>query len=210
MERSKKSHHGRKPKLIKHRILKLEDLKPIRPERSWSPRQKLRVLVFLYHHQIPINSTIRNYSTAEYRALTQLEASEIYGVPQRTISEWVGKQAQIEGISSRIARSPRNITISPCQWPKLESHLYNRGQGQGIRTGWFRMHSLAIFRDLHPAASYVTCLAISDPPMGGFEDLSDAIESAFGVSRKKAQHIPADCNGEERTSIVWVQGEKSV
>lgn len=208
MERSKKPHHGRKPKLIKDRILKPEDLKPIRrPERSWSQRQKLRVLVFLYHHRIPISSTIRNYSTVEYRAPTQLEASEIYGVPQRTISEWVRKQAQIEGIGSRIARSPRDTTIWTCQWPELESRLYHlflsrREQGQAIRTGWFRMHSLAIFRDLHPEASYVTCLAIFRFSNGWFRGFIGRYRISLRCITKKAQHVPADYRNRV---INWLQ-----
>lgn len=142
-----KPHHGSKSKLIEDRVLKPEDLKPIRrPEHSWSQQQKLRVLMFLYHHRIPINDTVR--------APTQVEASEIYGVPQRTISGWVQRQNKIEG--------PSTIRTSVvCQWPELESRLYQlflgcRERRQAVCAGWFRTHALEVFHELFPGASYHT------------------------------------------------------
>lgn len=142
-----KLHRGPKSKTIKDRILKPQDLKPIRrPECSWSQWQKIRLLVFLYHHRIMMK--------IGYRNPTQQEASDIYGVPQRTIRGWVRKQEEIE-LSSRITHSPRVVMLLRCLWPELESRLYHlfldcREQGQAIRTGWFRIHSLAIFRQLFP------------------------------------------------------------
>lgn len=101
------THHSPKPKLIKDRVLKPENLRSIRPRCSWSQRQKIRVLVFLYHHRIPIDLTIQVRVQAgpgdlndRYRAPTHQEAAEIYGVPQRTISDWVRKQGEIEKYSS--------------------------------------------------------------------------------------------------------------
>lgn len=147
-------HYGSKPKSIKDCVLKPEDLKPIRrPESSWSQRQKLQVLTFLYYHRIPINDTVR--------APTQLEASEIYGVPQRTISGWVQQQNKIEG--SSIIRSPRALVV--CQWPELESRLYQlflgrRERRQAVCAGWFRIHALEVFRELFPGVSYHTCYTV--------------------------------------------------
>lgn len=207
MERFTKPRHGRRLKLIKDRILKLEDLRPIRrPERSWSQRQKLRVLVFLYHHRIPICSTIRSYSTAQYRSPTQLESSEIYGVPQRTISDWVRKQSQIEA-GCRIARSPQDVTILTCEWPELESRLYYlflycRERGQAIRTSWFRIHSLAIFRDLHPNASYDTCISVFRFSSGWFRRFIGRYRISLRCITKKAQKVLADYRN---LIINWLQ-----
>ena len=47
---------GPKLKTLKERQLSPRDLKPIQyPERSYSQSQKLRVLVFLEHHEMPIS-----------------------------------------------------------------------------------------------------------------------------------------------------------
>lgn len=117
---------GPKPKKIKDRILKTEHITPIqRPERYWSQRQKTRVLVFLYHHRIPVYVVGRSHDIHSwcYRAPTQQEASEIYQVPQRTISDWVRKQDAIESYSINSIRIPHSIML--CQWPELELKLYN-------------------------------------------------------------------------------------
>lgn len=196
-----KPYRGPKPKMIKDRILKLEDLKPIlRAECSWSQRQKIRVLVFLYHHRIPIKS-------GRYRGPTQQEASEIYGVPQRTISGWVQKQTEIETLNSRIARSPRMVNQSRCQWPELESRLYRlfldrREQGQAIRTGWFRIHSLAIFRELFPNASYHTCVAVFRFSNGWFQGFIGRYRISLRCITKKAQGIPEDYR---QRVVNWLQ-----
>lgn len=137
---------GPKPKKIKDRVLKPADIQRIRyPERSWSQRQKTRVLVFLYHYRIPVFIIGRHNEAHNWRSRppTQQEASEIYQVPQRTISDWVRKRKAIESNSLTVTRIPH--TIVTCQWPELESKLYllfleRRDQGQAIRTGWFRTH----------------------------------------------------------------------
>lgn len=138
-----------KSKKIQDRVLRPQDLKIIqRPERSWSQQQKIRVLVFLYHHRIMYQAVGRHDSVGpehwQSRPPTQQEASKIYGVPQKTISNWVRMQDSIESHSSR-AQIPRMMVM--CQWPELESRLYClflewRERGQGIRTGWFRVNSL--------------------------------------------------------------------
>lgn len=194
-----KPRRGPKPKSIKDRILKPTDLKPIQKHTSsWSQRQKIRVLVFLYHYRIPIDPAIRSYSLASspnpYRSPTQQEASEIYRVPQRTICEWVRKQEQIE-LASRISRSPRTVTI--CQWPELESHLYNlflhcREQGQAIRTGWFRIHSLLAFQQLYPLASSETCSTVFRFSNGWFRRFLSRYRISLRCITKKAQSVPDD------------------
>lgn len=139
---------GPKPKPIKDRQLKPSNLRPIqRLEISWSQKQKLRVLVFLYHHRIPTRF-------GQYRSPTQQEAAEIFQVPQPTISEWVRNQKKIEQ-QKPTDRSSREAVI--CQWPELETRLYEeflerRKQGRSVRQSWFRAHAYEIFRDLYPSS----------------------------------------------------------
>lgn len=125
---------GPKPKRIHERQLRPDDIRPIhRLEYSWSQKQKIRVLVFLYHHRIP--TTNPQTGLTEYRAPTQLEASSIFRVPQSTISYWVRNQETIESYGySNPVHSPHTVSI--CRWPELESELYRlflnqRGIGQG-------------------------------------------------------------------------------
>lgn len=139
---------GPKPKKIQDRVLRPQDLKIIqRPERSWSQQQKIRVLVFLYHHRITYQAVGRHDSVGpkpwQSRPPTQQEASEIYRVPQNTISNWVRMQDSIESHSSLAIQIPRTIVM--CQWPELGTQLYYlflecRERGQGIRTGWFQVN----------------------------------------------------------------------
>lgn len=184
--------HGPKPKSIKDRELKPDYMRPIqRPERSWSQRQKIRVLVFLYHHRIPIT----NLSVvAQYRTPTQDEASKIFGIPQTTISEWVRKQNEIEkySISSTI-HSPRTVVI--CQWPELEIRLYTlflnrREAGQAIRRGWFRLYADEIFRELYPNASTIS--SVFRFSNGWFEAFLRRYRVSLRCITKKAQKIPKD------------------
>lgn len=155
---------GPKPKSIKERTLK--DIKPIAyPERSWSQRQRIRVLVFLTHYRIPTGVP------GEYRAPSQIEAEDVFGVPQRTISDWVRREKQIEAQGSKtLMRNFRTVTI--CQWPELESKLYNlflehRESGQSIRQGWFRVHADQIFREMYPNVC-TTIFRFSAGWFGGF------------------------------------------
>lgn len=187
---------GPKPKLIKDRVCKLEDMRPIlHPKRFWSQRQKIRVLVFLYHYRIPLNINLLIPTTlSEYRAPTQDEASKIFGVPQTTISEWVRKQHEIEthGSTSSV-RSPRKVTI--CQWPELEERLYElflsrRDAGQAIRRGWFRVFANEIYRELYPNAQAISSLFRFSN--GWFEKFLRRFRISLRCITKKAQKIPQD------------------
>lgn len=186
-ERKKtRSRRGPKPKLIKDQKLRPEYMKPIqRPERSWSQRQKIRALVFLYHHHIP-----SEFETSGYQAPSQQEASDIFNIPQQTISDWVKKQDKIEqyGMSSSI-RSARTTMI--CQWPELESELYElflerRGKGQAIRRAWFQIYADEIFRKLYPNADS-TILRFSN---GWFRLFLGRFCISLRCITKKAQKVP--------------------
>lgn len=150
---------GPKPKLIRDRILKPSDIIPIRfQQRTWSQQQKVRALVFLYHHRIPVEIVVKGLKvgTGDFRCPTQIEASDLFGVPQRTLSDWVRKQDTIESLAK--FSSVRTLrTFTPCRWPDLETRLYRqfleRGEkGQAVRRGWFRVHAEDIFKDLFPEA----------------------------------------------------------
>lgn len=193
-----KTRRGPKPKSIKDRVLKPGEIKPIRrPERSWSQRQKIRVLVFLYHHRIPVYIVGRynDQDCWKYRPPTQLEASEIFQIPQRTVSDWVRKQGEIERYSSRIVRMPHTAVM--CQWPELESRLYHRfldrrELGQAIRTGWFRVHSMGIFRELYPHASADVCTMVFRFSNGWFQGFMSRYRISLRCITKKAQSVPED------------------
>lgn len=101
-----------------------------------------------------------------YRGPTQQEAS------QRTISSWVRKPGEIE-LSPCIARIPRAVMLFRCLWPGLELQLYYLfldcyEQGQAIRTVWFKIHSLAIFRELFANISSNTVFRFSNKQFCGF------------------------------------------
>lgn len=166
-ENTGKSRANPKPKKIKDRVLQ-QEIKPIRRrEISWSQRQKLRVLVFLYHHHIPVYLVGRHsdINCWHFRAPTQKEAAEIYGIPQRTICGWVQMQETIESRGSGVLKTQISHAVVNCQWLELESKLYHlflerREEGQAIRTSWFRTHSFLFFRELYPNASEGTCSTI--------------------------------------------------
>jgi len=87
---STKSRRGPKAKPMANRQLRKQDLKPIvYVERTYSQKQKIRVLVFLSHHQIPL------LRPGQYRSPTQREAAELYKIPQGTVSDWVRSQQRI-------------------------------------------------------------------------------------------------------------------
>lgn len=189
---------GPKPKPIQQRKLTTKDLKTIvRPERSWSQKQKIRVLVFLSHHRIPL-------SNGEYRRPTQQEASDVYGVPQTTISEWVRKQGGIEKLGgTSIIRSARTLEGVICRWPELESRLYNlflekRAVGQPIRRGWFRLHANVLFREIYPNAS-TSIFRFSN---GWFEAFLGRYRISLRCITKKAQKVPEDYR---RLIVSWLQ-----
>lgn len=195
-ERPARKRRGPKPKQIKDRELKLEDMRPIRrPERSWSQRQKIRVLVFLYHHRIPTKRE-------EYRSPTQQEAADVFCVPQRTISEWVKNQKKIEqyGMTSGV-RSARTVQI--CRWPELEAELYQlflerRALGQPIRRGWFRIYAGEIFHKLYPDANS----SVFRFSVGWFKAFLGRYRVSLRCITKKAQKIPADYH---KLVINWMQ-----
>lgn len=115
-------------------------------------------------------------------------------MPQRTISDLVQKQGEIEKYSSRITRNPHSVIL--CQWPELESQLYclfldPREQGQAVRTGWFRLHSYTIFRELYPIASGNTS-TIFQFSNGWFCGFIGRYRISLRCITKKTQGVPED------------------
>lgn len=202
---------GPKPKLIKDRVLKPDGIRAVRSQRSWSQQQKIRALVFLYHHRIPLAS-------GKLRAPTQAEASLLFGVPQRTLSDWVKKQDRIELVArSSSLRSLPSTASKICKWPELERRLYClflecRENGQAIRRGWFRLHSDEIFRDLFPSATTPISVGTQgsiNPPTSLFRFSNGWFSRFLGRYRislrcitKTAQKIPEDYNN---LIISWLQ-----
>lgn len=186
---------GPKPKLIRDRILKPSDIIPIRfQQRTWSQQQKVRALVFLYHHRIPVEIVVKGLkvATGDFRCPTQIEASDLFGVPQRTLSDWVRKQDTIESLAK--SSSVRTLrTFTPCRWPDLEARLYSqflerREKGQAVRRGWFRVHAEDIFKDLFPGAE-TSIFRFSN---GWFSGFLGRYRISLRCITKTAQKVPED------------------
>lgn len=141
---------------ITERELTERDLRPIIfPERTYSQKQKLRVLSFLEHHRIALES-----QPGEYRRPTQVEASALFQIPQRTISDWVRGRESIEvgGVGCTVKRREESGYSTRILWPELEAQLYReflkrREAGRTVRQGWFRVQSQFLFRSLYPNVS---------------------------------------------------------
>jgi len=152
--RSPKRQLGPKAKSISERILLPDQLKPIQyPQRTYIQFQKLGVLTFLEHHQIPLARR------GEYRARTQQEASNLYKIPQITISDWIRQRGQIEGRGRNSAvkrvEEVRMGYTKRVLWPELEDRLYSnfiewRKGGRTVRQGWFQIQSQFQFRAIYP------------------------------------------------------------
>ncbi|KAG0134227.1 hypothetical protein HOY82DRAFT_637804 [Tuber indicum] len=150
---------GPKPKKIHERHSNAAKIKAVRrPEKTWSQAQKIRVLTFLHHNQIPTTPTIRPSSNTPdiFRPPTQTETSKHFGIPQRTISEWVKDKENIESLGGgthKTVCTSKSKVIS--KWPEMESKLYKRfmerrEKGQAVRREWFRRHSMEIFISVYP------------------------------------------------------------
>lgn len=114
----------------------------------------IRVLVFLEHYGIQL------LWENEFRKPSQPEAADVYGVPQRTISDWVRKKKQREGVGENaLLRAEALEGISHCWWLELEAKLYYenfwkwRGQGRIVRRGWFWDQAGFRFREVYPTVS---------------------------------------------------------
>ena len=153
-----KKKRGPKPKKISERHFNSTKIKPkMRQQHTWGQAQKIKVLSYLHHYQIPTPSTIHAplSSTSSFHLPTQAEASKQFGVPQRTISEWIKNKENIESLgdgSHKYFCASRNKVH--CKWPELESKLYERflagrEKGQPIRREWFRRHSMEIFLSVY-------------------------------------------------------------
>jgi len=181
---------GPKPKKISERHAYAAKIKPVkRPEKAWSQAQKIRVLTYLHHTQIPITPTIYLSTTELFRSPTQTEASENFGIPQRTISEWVKNKENIEDLGGG---KHTNICTSKSKdmskWPEMESKLYERfiekrEKGQAIRREWFRRHAMEIFMAVYPNAD-TGIFMFSNGWFGGF---LGRYRISFRAITKKAQ-----------------------
>lgn len=191
---------GPKPKSIKDRVLKSNGIQPIRKqERSWSQKQKIRALVFLYHHRIPLATS------GKFRPPTQAEASLLFGIPQRTLSDWVRKQDQIELVAKGSSARTVHLQHTICKWPELERQLYClflecREKGQAVRRGWFRLHSDEIFRKLFPSVG--TQLSLFRFSNGWFARFLGRYRISLRCITKTAQKIPEDYRN---LIISWLQ-----
>ncbi|KAG6269808.1 hypothetical protein E4U47_003971 [Claviceps purpurea] len=100
--------------------------KPItRIERSYSPRTRDSVLMFLIHHRI--YDPGHRKSIGGYRNPSQDEASKMFQIPMLTITTW---------------------------WRKRDEETFKKAARRlkkPITTGWFRRVSREIFRELYPS-----------------------------------------------------------
>jgi len=148
--RKPKIHRGPKAKTIVQREFTLKPIQYI--ERTYSQSQKLRVLTFLEHHEIPL------LFQQGYRQPTQQEASDMYQIPRRTISDWVRKKKEIEkvGKNSPVKKQEGELGYSRrVLWPELEDKLYiefieRRKAGRIVKQEWFRIQSTFLFRSIYP------------------------------------------------------------
>ena len=186
----KTQRRGPKAKPIEDRNLTPVYLKPIRyPELTYSQMQKIRILTFLEHQEIPLS---RN---GEYRKPTQHEASEFYQIPQRTISDWVRKKEKIAGLGKRslVKREEEWGYAGRVFWLELEERLYSnfierREAGRTARQGWFRIHSQFLFRVIYPHVNPV----IFRFSNGWFRGFLSRHQISLRSITKKAQKIPTD------------------
>ena len=148
--RKPKIHRGPKAKTIVQRQFTLKPIQYI--ERTYSQGQKLRVLTFLEHHEIPL------LFQQGYRQPTQQEASDMYQIPRRTISDWVRKKKEIEkvGKNSPVKKQEGELGYSRrVLWPELEDKLYiefieRRKAGRIVKQEWIRIQSTFLFRSIYP------------------------------------------------------------
>jgi len=187
--RTLKRKRGPNAKQIKERTLRSYDLSPImRPKRTYSQNQKLRVLTFLAHHSIPLAEP------GKYRNPTQQEAANFYRIPLSTINDWVRKKGQIEGVG-RNSGKRKEETMGVSQrvlWPQLEDVLYSqfierREAGRTVRQGWFRIQSQFLFRETYPNAS-PELFRFSN---GWFRGFLGRHRISLRTITKKAQKIPS-------------------
>jgi len=93
-----------------------------------------------------------------YRQPTQQEASDMYQIPRRTISDWVRKKKEIEkvGKNSPVKKQEGELGYSRrVLWPELEDKLYvesieRRKAGRIVKQEWFRIQSTFLFRSIYP------------------------------------------------------------
>ena len=212
--RARKQRRGPKAKPIHERSLSQQQLAPIkRPERSYSQVQKIRVLTFLEHHQIPCR-----YS-GEYRKPTIQEASAMYQIPRQTISNWVMNKKEIEkvGRNSQSRMREELGESGRVLWPELESQLYSdfierREAGRRVRQSWFRIQSKFQFRSLYTDVSS-DVFPFSN---GWFRGFLSRYKISLRTITKKAQKLPAEYetliinwlrfnrrNSQPRTEFFW-------
>jgi len=210
--RKPKIHRGPKPKTIAERQFTIKPIQYI--ERTYSQSQKLRVLMFLEHHEISLPFE------RGYRQPTQQEASEVYQIPRRTISDWVKKKKEIErvGKNSAIKKQEGELGYSRrVLWPELEDKLYSefierRKAGRIVKQEWFRIQSTFLFRSVYPDVN-AAIFSFSNRWFRGF--LSRHRISLRSIT-KTAQKLPEDYrilvinwlrfnrrNSQPRTACFW-------
>jgi len=180
-----------KPKSISERVLDERSINPImRVERTYSQWQKIRVLTYLKHQQIPLKRP------GKFRKPTQQEAADQFQIPRRTISEWVNKKEGIErvGINTKgRAAYPDIGNQRQCWWPELEEKLYSdflewRRQGRIVRREWFRVQAGFRFRELYPNSDSAS-FSFST---GWFTGFLGRHRISLRSVTKKAQKVPVE------------------
>jgi len=188
--RSPKRRQAPKVKPIDQQILSANGLKPIQhPQGTYSQSQKLRVLTFLEHHRIPLRLS------GECRKPTQQEASDMCHIPRRTISTWVKRGIQIEGVgkNSQIKREVISGNIQRVFWSELEEQLHREflewwKAGRSIRQGWFRIQSQFLFQSLYLNVNS-SVFRFSN---SWFRAFPGCHHISFRSITKKAQKVPED------------------
>ena len=147
-----KKKRGPKLKLISERILDKRSIKPIiLVEQTYSQWQKIHILNYLEHQQIPLQHK------GKFPQPTQQEAADKFQIPRRTISNWVKKKGGIE----KVGINTKGHTLDPdvgyysqCWWPELLAKFHGDlyewgGPGRIVWRGGF------VFR---PVFGFASCI----------------------------------------------------
>lgn len=147
------------------------------------------MLTILENHQIPLSEP------RKFRKLTQQEASDLYQIPCRTISDWIRKKNEIErvGRGSQKGREEWEGYTGQVLWPELEDQLYKdfiqrRKAGRIVRLGWFRIQSRFRFREIYSRVN-PNIFRFSN---GWFYGFLGHNKISLRSITKKATKIPAD------------------